>query len=174
LLILILAWRKFLKELIVYFKEVQSSYEQRSKSLFKLSNAATNVAVPLGFLRKGGITDALHILDSHHQQAQEECSKARDIETDVIAQLSGLRVDLSQKIKEIRSLSGDFRNSVEKEKEGTKKIVGTLQDALAAVDSNARAMVGKEDPLIIRLAVERQIERQIEEENYLHRVRFLF
>jgi hypothetical protein len=165
-----LEWRKFLKELIVYFKEVHSSYEQRSRCLSKLSNAATNVAIPVGFLSNGGISDALHILDRHHQQAQEESAKAQDIENDVIAQLSGLRVDLGQKIKEIRSLSGDFRNSVEKEKEGTKKVLKTLQDALAAVDANAKAMVGKEDPLIIRLAVERQIERQIEEENYLHRV----
>jgi hypothetical protein len=159
-----------LKELIGYFREVQFSYEQRSKSISKLCNAASNVAIPIGFLSKGGISDALHILDSHHQQAQEESAKARDIENDVIAQLSGLRADLGQKIKEIRSLSGDFRNSVEKEKEGTKKIVATLQDALAAVDANSRPMVGREDPLIIRLAVERQIERQIEEENYLHRV----
>jgi hypothetical protein len=172
LLILILAWRKFLKELIGYFREAQSSYEQRSKSLFKLSNAASNISTPFGFLRNGGIGDALHILHNHHEQALEESSKARDIENDVIAQLSGLRIDLSQKIKEIKSLSGDFRNSVEKEKEGTKKIVGTLQDALAAVDTNVRAMVGREDPLILRLAVERQVERQIEEENYLHRVSF--
>jgi hypothetical protein len=173
-LLILIAWRTFLKELIGYFKEVQSSYEQRSRSLSKLSNAASNIAFPTGFLNKGGISDALHILDSHHAQAQEESAKARDIEDDVIAQLAGLRVDLGQKIKEIRSLSGDFRNSVEREMEGTKKIVATLQDALAAVDTNTRAMVGKEDPLIIRLAVERQIERQIEEENYLHRVSLLW
>jgi hypothetical protein len=173
-LLIPLAWRKFLKELIGYFKEVQSSYEQRSRSLLKLSNAASNVAFPIGFLVKGGICDALHILDSHHAQAQEESSKARDIENDVIAQLTELRVDLGQKIKEIRSLSGDFRNSVEKEIEGTRKIVATFQDALAAVDANTRALVGKEDPLIIRLAVERQIERQVEEENYLHRVGLLW
>jgi hypothetical protein len=166
-----LAWRRFLKELIAYFREVQISYEQRSRSISKLSNAASNIAFPVGFLNEGGICEALHILDRHHQQAQEESAKAQDIENDVIAQLTGLRVDLGQKIKEIKSLTGDFRNSVEKEMEGTKKVVASLQDALAAVDTNTRTPVGKEDPLIIRLAVERQIERQVEEENYLHRVR---
>ena len=46
-----------------------------------------------------------------------------------------------------------------------------LQEALAVVDRDSSALVGKEDPYIIRLGVDRQIERQIDEENYLHRVR---
>jgi hypothetical protein len=84
--------------------------------------------------------------------------------------LSGLRADLAQKIKEIKSLSGDFKNNVEKEKETTRKCVTALEEALALVDSDPNAVAGKGDPYVVRLGVERQVERQIDEENYLHRV----
>jgi hypothetical protein len=109
-------------------------------------------------------------LRDFHKQAVVESNKARDIESDVINQLSGLRADLAQKIKEIKSLSGDFKNNVEKEKETTRKCVTALEEALALVDSDPNAVAGKGDPYVVRLGVERQVERQIDEENYLHRV----
>lgn len=164
------AWRKLLKDLITYFREVQASYEARSKALMKVSNVVNNTNAPSLFLADGGINDANRILRDYHKQSVVESNKARDIESDVIAQLSGLRADLGSKIKEIKSLSGDFKNSVEKEKETTRKAVAHLEDALAAVDVDPSAVVGKGDPFVVRLAVDRQIERQIDEENYLHRV----
>ena len=85
-------------------------------------------------------------------------------------QLTGLRSDLQQKIKEIKSLSGDFKNSVDREQEGTKKAVRALQEAVGAVDHDAGAVSGKGDPFLIKTSVDRQVEKQIEEENYLHRV----
>jgi len=121
-------------------------------------------------LIEGGLNDANRILRDFHKQAIAEANKARDIEADVINQLSGLRADLAQKIKEIKSLSGDFKNSVEKEKETTRKCVAALEEALAVVDSDPAAVAGKGDPYVVRLGVERQVERQIDEENYLHRV----
>lgn len=121
-------------------------------------------------MTEGGLHDANKILRNFHRQSVAESNKARDIENDVITQLNGLRGDLSQKIKEIKSLSGDFKNSVEKEKDHTKRAVNTLQEALAVVDTNPSAVSGKDDPYIVRLNVEKQVERQIDEENYLHRV----
>jgi len=162
-------WRKFLKDLITYFREVASSYEHRAKSLLKVSNVIINTNAPAALLIEGGLNDANRILRDFHKQAIAEANKARDIEADVINQLSGLRADLAQKIKEIKSLSGDFKNSVEKEKETTRKCVAALEEALAVVDSDPAAVAGKGDPYVVRLGVERQVERQIDEENYLHR-----
>lgn len=122
-------------------------------------------------MTEGGINDANIILRNYHKNAASESNKAKEIETEVIDQLGGLRADLAQKIKEIKSLSGDFKNSVDKEKEGTRKAVNALHEALGAVDSDPHGAVGKEDPFVIKLGVDRQIERQIDEENYLHRVR---
>lgn len=89
----------------------------------------------------------------------------------MVAQLSSLRSDLGGKIKEIKSLSSDFKNSVEKEKDVTRKAVAALEESLRAVDSDPASAIGKQDPFVVRLGVDRQVERQIDEENYLHRVR---
>lgn len=122
------------------------------------------------FLAEGGIGDATHILRTYHQQAINEGNKAKTIEDEVVAQLTGLRSDLQQKVKEIKSLSGDFKNSVEKETENTRKAVEELQAALGIADRDTNAVSGKGDPFIVKVGVDRQLLRQIDEENYLHRV----
>lgn len=162
------SWRKILKDLITYFREIQSHYEHRSKSLLKLANVLNNTTTPPGFLATGGLDDALQILRKYHKTAILEANKARDIEEDVILALTGLRSDLGQKMKEIKGLSGDFKNSVEKEMDNTRRAVNTLQDVLGKSDLDPSLTTGKEDPYLLRLAVDRQVERQIDEENYLH------
>lgn len=164
------AWRKVLKDLITYFKEIQAQYDHRAKSFLKISNVINNISSPPVFLASGGIDDALQILRDHHKNAIVEANKSREIENDVILSLVGLRSDLSQKIKEIKSLSGDFKNSVEKEMENTRRAVNSLQEALGQSDIDSSQMTGKQDPYLLKLAVDRQVERQIDEENYLHQV----
>ncbi|OAX78063.1 hypothetical protein ACJ72_07632 [Emergomyces africanus] len=163
------AWRKVLKDLIMVFREIQKSYEIRSKTLLSVSNTMNNIVFPPTFLATGGISDATKILKEYHRQALAESTKARDVELEIIKQLTGLRSDLQQKIKEIRSLSGDFKNSVDKELEGTRKAVRHLQEALGLVDTDPAATAGKGDPFLVKCAVHRQLEKQIDEENYLHR-----
>ena len=158
-------WRKVLKDLITYFRDVQKSYDARSKSLYTLSNVVSNIQAPPQFLSEGGISDALSVLRDYHKQSINESNKAKSIEEEVILQLTGLRSDLGQKIKEIKGLSGDFKNNVDKETEQTRRAVRDLQDSLASAGSDP-----KSDPYLIRLGVDRQVSKQIEEENYLHRV----
>ena len=122
------------------------------------------------FLSSGGIDDALQVLRTYHTKTIEECNKAKVIENDVVLSLVGLRSDLQQKIKEIKNLSGDFKNSVEKEMENTRKTVNALQDGLGQAEVDSSQRTGKQDPYLLRLAVDRQIEKQIDEENYLHQV----
>ena len=165
-----IAWRKLLKDLITYFRDIQKSYEAKGKSVLQISNVINNTLIPSNFLTSGGVGDATTILRDFHKQSVTESNKARDMENEVIAQLTGLRSDLQQKIKEIKSLSGDFKNSVDKEQEMTKKNVRSLQDAIGSVDHDASATAGKGDPFLVKMAVDRQLERHIEEENYLHRV----
>ena len=125
---------------------------------------------PNTFLLENGILEGPKILQDHHKQAILEANKAREIEDEIVAKLSNLRHDLGQKIKEIKSLSGDFKNSVDKEMEHTRRAVGALETAESVYDSNPAAITGKGDPYVLRLGVERQIEKQLDEENYLHRV----
>ena len=125
----------------------------------------SNITAPPGFVLEGGISDALKILRDYHKKSITEGNKAKSIEEDVIVQLTGLRSDLGQKIKEIKGLSGDFKNNVDKEVEVTRRAVADLQHALQDRQPDAKG-----DPYLVKLGVERQIERQIEEENYLHTV----
>jgi hypothetical protein len=128
------------------------------------------VALP-SFLQSGGLADATEILQHFHRQGYTEANKAVEVEIEVISQLTGLRSDLQKKTKEIKNLSGDFKNTVEKEIDGTRKAVRNLHESLGLVDTDPSATSGKGDPFLMRLNVERQVEKQIEEENYLHRVR---
>ncbi|PLN84082.1 hypothetical protein BDW42DRAFT_53252 [Aspergillus taichungensis] len=163
------AWRKILKDLILFFKELQKSYETRSKLFLSASNILNSSVLPPSFLDSGGLADATDILRDFHRQGHMEANKAAEVENEVVNQLMGLRNDLQKKTKEIRSLSGDFRNSVDKEVDATRKTVRHLHESLGLVDTDPAATSGKGDPFIVRLGVEKQIERQIEEENYLHR-----
>lgn len=129
-----------------------------------------NISVPNNFLTTGGLADATYVLRDYYKLALTETNKSRELENEVIMQLTGLRSDLQQKIKEIKSLSGDFKNSVGKEQDGTRRAVRALQEALGSVDHDAASTSGKGDPFLVKLSVDRQIEKQIEEENYLHRV----
>lgn len=164
------AWRKILKDLIAYFREVQIHYEHRAKSLLKLATMLNNTATPPGFLVSGGLDDALQVLRSYNKQAIAESNKAREIEEDVILALTGLRSDLHQKIKEIKNLAGDFKNSVDKEMDSTRRAVNQLQEFLGQSELDPALTTGKQDPYLLRVAVDRQLERQIDEENYLHQV----
>lgn len=166
---ILIAWRKIIKELIVFFKEVQKSYETRSKLFLSATNVMNNQVFPPGFLQSGGLADASEILHDFHRQGYHEANKAVEVEIEVINQLTGLRSDLQKKTKEIKSLSGDFKNTVDKEIDGTRKAVRNLHEALGLVDTDPSATSGKGDPFLMRLNVEKQVEKQIEEENYLHR-----
>ncbi|KAI0198656.1 hypothetical protein F4808DRAFT_451894 [Astrocystis sublimbata] len=166
------SWRKILKDLIAYFREIQAHYEHRSKSLLKLANVCNNISTPPGFLSSGGLDDALQILRDYHKSSILEANKAKEIEGDVILALTGLRSDLNQKMKEIKSLSGDFKNSVDKEMDATRRTVKTLQDVLGQNEMDPSMTTGKQDPYLLRLAVDRQVERQLDEENYLHQAYF--
>jgi hypothetical protein len=165
------AWRQLLKSLIAYFREIQASYEIRAKAANKVQATIANIMHPSIFMSENGLGDATSVLNDFHKRSISEANKSREIETDVIGALTGLRSDLGQKIKEIKSLSGDFKNSVEKEKDGTRREVEKLQEAIRSTDHDDGSAIGKNDPFVVKLGVDRAVERQIDEENYLHRVR---
>ena len=164
------AWRQLLKSLIAYFREIQASYETRAKAISKVQHVIQGIQNPSVFVSDRGLGEATRILDDYHKHSLSEANKSREIENDVIGALSGLRSDLGQKIKEIKGLSGDFKNSVPKEQEATRREVDKLQEVLQHADHEDGSATGKNDPFVVRLGVDRAVEKQIDEENYLHRV----
>ncbi|KAK9243206.1 hypothetical protein V1506DRAFT_545132 [Lipomyces tetrasporus] len=163
-------WRKILKELIVYFEVAASAQDSRSKECARLGGIVTVPFRDTGdmFLRQGGIQDTTIMLRDYHKQATLHAADAARQINEIVPRLKELRRDLALKIKEIKGLSGDFKNSVAKEQELTKKQVAVLTEALSAMAVNPHLVSGKYDPYILKLAVEKQLRKQIEEENYLH------
>lgn len=138
-----------------------------------MGNMVNTLQPPPEMLRQGGINDALAALRNFHRIAVAEANRAKEIEDDVIVQLNGLRSDLNGKIKEIKGLSGDFKNNVDRERENTRRMVESLTGAIRATEHDPASASGKGDPFIMKLGVERQVDKQIQEENYLHKVRDL-
>ncbi|KAK6527889.1 hypothetical protein TWF281_009155 [Arthrobotrys megalospora] len=162
-------WRRILKDYIAYFKDVQVAYETQAKTTTRLFHTLNSAIEPEMFLRSGGILETNVVLKEHHKSAMLASDQAKQIQVQIISSLSGLRNDLTGKIKEIKGLSGDFKNTLDKEREGTRRAVTQLADALLAVDSNPSLASGKNDPYIVKLSVDKQLRRQLAEENYLHR-----
>lgn len=168
-------WRRVLKECISYFEEVAVAQDQRARSHLRLAGVINVPFRDTGdtFLRRGGIQDSPTIIRDYHKQSSlHSADAAKQINEQVVPRLKDLRRDLNVKIKEIKGLSGDFKNSVAKELDLTKKQVSVLTEALSAIAVNPHLVAGKYDPYIIKLATEKQLRKQIDEENYLHQVGF--
>jgi hypothetical protein len=147
---------------------VQAQYESRARGIAKVTQSLHTTSSTSDFAPHGGILEVNNVLRDFHKEATINSEHAAKIEREIINNLNGLRSDLNLKLKEIKALSPDFKNNVEKEKEGTKKEIQKLQEAIRAFEEN-QGMGGK-DPYVLKLAVERQLRRQLQEENYLHRV----
>ncbi|TQS35658.1 hypothetical protein Golomagni_03915 [Golovinomyces magnicellulatus] len=161
-------WRKVLKDLISFFREIQASYDHRKKSFLKISNILKNMIVPPGFLQFGGIHDATLILKKYYRKSSNDASKSKDIENDVILALVELRSDLQQKIKEIKNLSGDFKSCLEKQMESTYRTFNEFHESLGLTDIDITHVKSRRDPYLLKLATDHMIKKQIAEENYLH------
>lgn len=161
-----------LKDFINYFREVQSSHENRSKGITKISQTLNTTIQPSEFVRSGGILDTNTVLRDFQKECYANNENTAKILSDIINTLNSLRIDLNLKIKEIKGLSPDFKNNVEREKENTRKEILKLTEALTGLDSNPQNAAGKTDPYLVKVGLQRQLRRHIDEENYLHKVRF--
>lgn len=177
------AWRNVIKSVIVYLTEIASIQDEIVRQQLRLSHAVQfpffsienqyqpssqedksvqKFFLPLG---NGSVQDLPTILNQYHESLASSASKAsRELTNDVIPRLEDLRRDLLVKIKEIKSLQSDFKNSCSKELQQTKQAMKQFQESL----KEARYSVPKQDPFLTKLALDKQIKRQLQEENFLH------
>ncbi|KAF5094470.1 hypothetical protein D0Z00_003517 [Geotrichum galactomycetum] len=104
------------------------------------------------------------IISLHNKQAAIADKAAKELTTIVIPRLEDLRNDLSGKIKEIKGLASDFKNSVEREQGITKKSIEAYESILVSASQNHDF---KNDPYLFKVNVDAQLARQVKEENYL-------
>lgn len=161
------------KEFISYFKAISSIEDARSRNIAKLNNSLNapfreNSADEF-FLQSDGVQDIGFALKERAKSLVVSTSEnSHRISASIIPPLERLRSDLHSKIKEIKGLSGDFRNSVAKEQEHTRRHLQALTDALTAASERPGEISPKNDPHLVKMAFERQLRHHLQEENFLH------
>lgn len=108
------------------------------------------------------------IIMYHRAQAAAGQRIAREIERNVIPRLEELRRELlTKQIKEVKACAGNFRNSVAREQQ---QAAASLQQYVGAIEQltrngSAASTQGKNDPYLLKTAVDRQLYRTVKEEN---------
>lgn len=187
------SWRKVIRALNVYFKEVASVNDEVVRHNVRLGHAvsfpffengtsdgaeanAHHLNNPENYQTKemfldvaeGSIADVPgSIISFHRAQAAAASRTSKELSMNVIPRLEDLRRDLVVKIKEIKSLSSDFKNSVSKEQSQTQKDLQQYSNSVEVMSTNPTLLSSKQDPYLLKLGLDRQLTRQINEENYL-------
>lgn len=177
------AWRGIIRSLLVYLQETVSIQDEVVRQHLRLQHAINfpfftidsqhqpttpedkNIQkffLPLGH---GSIQDLPTLFNQYHTQMVHAASKAsKELSQDVIPRLEDMRRDLLVKIKEIQSLESDFKNSCNKELQETKIRLKAFQESL----ENSKYGSVKQDPFLAKILLEKQIKKQLTEENFLH------
>ena len=122
--------------------------------------------LPLG---SGSIQDLPTILYQYHSNsALLAQTTVKELSTTIIPRLEDLKRDLLVKIKEIRSLQTDFRNQVDRYQSETSRLLSTYIKSIDSAKIESSQLDPKNDPYLIKFALDRSIRRQLTEENYLH------
>ncbi|SCV00966.1 LAME_0G13146g1_1 [Lachancea meyersii CBS 8951] len=177
------AWRSVIRSILVYLTETVSIQDEAVRQQLRLSHAVNfpffatenhlqlstpeektiqRFFLPFG---NGSIQDLPNILSQFHSHMANGALKAsKELANDVIPRLEDLRGDLLIKIKEIKGLSSDFKNACSKELHQTRNDLMQFQEAVEA----ARYGSPKHDPHLLKITLDKQIRRQLNEENMLH------
>lgn len=190
------AWHKVVKSLSTYLKEFAYAQDEVSRLNSRLENTATfpsfqatpnAIAVEADkkpssstvsnaetsrdhFMPPGSdsIADVSGILSAFHKAQSSIASRAsQELTTNVIPRLEDIEQDLLAKIKEIRALAPDFNNSVSKHQDTTSKEIKAYSTAIETVATKPAALHPKNDPYLLKGSLDKQINRQVKEENYL-------
>jgi hypothetical protein len=168
-----LAWRSIIKEFINFFKSVASLEDARSRNIAKLNNSLNfplrDASADEFFIESGGVQDIGIALKERTKVQVLSCNDmSRRILAQIVPPLEKLRSDLHLKIKEIKGLSGDFKNSVGKEQEHTRRSLQMLSEALTSASNRPGDITPKNDPHLVKMSFERQLRHHLQEENFLH------
>ncbi|GEQ72244.1 hypothetical protein JCM33374_g5931 [Metschnikowia sp. JCM 33374] len=143
-------------------------------------SAINQFFLPIG---NGSIQDIPTILTKFHQQNIQTGTKTlKDITQVIIPKLEDLRKDLLVKIKEIKNLQNDFKNTLSREMSETKSLITSFNQSIDVAthlemlgsatslhhDVSSDTDTSKKDPFLVKIKLERQLRRQLYEEAYLY------
>lgn len=204
------AYRSWIKDLVLYFRQYASVQEEIVRQQVRLQQAVAvhqpTVASPNPSSRSshkhsadqltdaalinqfflpvgnGSLLDIPNLLSKFHlQNIQNGTKLLKEINLSIIPKLEDLRRDLLVKIKEIKNLQNDFKNSLTKEVSETKSLLNTFSHAIDVAnrfeipssgdlhhESGSDVDSTKKDPYLVKLRLDRQLKRQLVEETYLY------
>lgn len=192
-----IAWRSIIKSLILYLTEVASVQDEIVRQQLRLAHIVKfpfasndNFTFPLlasedkivdgklfAPIGAGSIQEVPEILKQYHKTMAVNASKtSKQLLEEVIPRLQSLRNDLLIKIKEIKSLQTDFNNSCDKEVQSTRQLLQTFDNSIKSIPTCSKPLKNKDrnkqtiqkDPYLTKLILDKQIKRQLKEENLLH------
>ncbi|RXK42568.1 cytoplasmic protein [Tremella mesenterica] len=165
------AWKQIVKMLISYFEGVADIEANTSKELTKLG-AVIQVPFRPGnqFLGEGGMQDVFYtIRDKTRLIADSHSSLARTIESSIVQHLQKLRTEIKAHVKNVQNDTGKLAASVARERELSTKAIADLARAIGSVNHTPMAVSAKEDPFAVNMAVVKQLQKQVAEENALQK-----
>lgn len=177
------AWRNIIRAILIYLQESVSIQDEMVRQHLRLQHAVNFPFFPIDGqqqpstqedkavqkfflpLGNGSVQDLPTIFTQYHGQMVLTASKtSKELSSEVIPRLEDMRRDLLVKIKEIQSLESDFKNSCNKELQETKLRLKAFQEAL----ETSKYGSAKQDPYLAKILLEKQIRKQLTEENFLH------
>ncbi|EDO14851.1 hypothetical protein Kpol_359p12 [Vanderwaltozyma polyspora DSM 70294] len=150
-----------------------SSSFNPASSQFTLNKDLNNPLAASGFMNfgSGSIQDIQIILKKYHLSlANQQYKVSKEIANNLIPQLESLRKDLSMKVKDIKSLHDNFKTNINDHIKITSQLLNKYITACRVMSNpkfSAKGIKPKHDPFLLKLQLDLQLKRQIEEENYL-------
>lgn len=128
-----------------------------------------------GFMKfgSGSIQDLQIILKKYHiSLASQQYKISKEIITTLIPKLENLRKDLSDKVRDIKSLHNNFKTNINEHIKISSQLLNKYIAACKVMSNQKytqrdKKIKPKHDPFLLKLQLELQLKRQLAEENYL-------
>ncbi|KAG1820831.1 uncharacterized protein BJ212DRAFT_1335757 [Suillus subaureus] len=165
------SWKAIVKQLISYFEGVADIENNIAKEYTKLG-AVIQVPFRSGnqFLGEGGLQDVYYgIRDKTRVIADQHANLGRTIDSSIVQHLQKLHVEIKAHIKNVQNDTGKLATSVAKERELSGRMISELATSVSIFKNTPMGVTNKSDPYVANIAVMRQLQKQVHEENALQK-----
>lgn len=165
------SWKAIVKQLISYFEGVADIENNIAKEYTKLG-AVIQVPFRSGnqFLGEGGLQDVYYgIRDKTRVIADQHANLGRTIDSSIVQHLQKLHAEIKAHIKNVQNDTGKLATSVAKERELSGRMISELATSVSIFKNTPMTVTNKSDPYVANIAVMRQLQKQVHEENALQK-----
>ncbi|KAG2120224.1 hypothetical protein DEU56DRAFT_835703 [Suillus clintonianus] len=165
------SWKAIVKQLISYFEGVADIENNIAKEYTKLG-AVIQVPFRSGnqFLGEGGLQDVYYgIRDKTRVIADQHANLGRTVDSSIVQHLQKLHAEIKAHIKNVQNDTGKLATSVAKERELSGRMIGELATSVSIFKNTPMGVTNKSDPYVANIAVMRQLQKQVHEENALQK-----